>query len=229
MPTPEFGRLGDNPTIEDLTDYIYKLQKELNYLLQSLDTININRLDAKVIVANTITANKMNVAQLSAISADLGSITAGTVTGATIQTATAGRRIKLSGSELESLNGATKDGFTLDGATGFLKWYDAAGVNTGGINKDTTQAYEQLYMYHNNYLLFNAGTQFDIYSPLVKLSHGSGRLELTKIRWYDTGAITATTPAGTDRDMIWGTSSQGTGPHIWKAGGWYAMNSVAVP
>ncbi len=122
MPTPEFGRLGDNPTIEGLTDYIYKLQKELNYVLTALDDLNVTRLNAKVIVAgtitgdkvsaNTITANKMSVTQLSAIAADLGSITAGTITGGTItggtvQTAVAGNnRIVITGNKLETYNSA---------------------------------------------------------------------------------------------------------------------------
>lgn len=50
----------------------------------------------------------------------------------------------------------------------------------------------------------------------------------TKIHWTSVGTITSTSPSGSDGDMVWGTSVQGTGPHIWKAGGWYALQSVAV-
>jgi hypothetical protein len=75
-----------------------------------------------------------------------------TITGGVLQTATTGRRLVLSGSELQSLNSSTKDGFTLDGSTGFLKWY-SGGIQTGGIFKDTSQGYEQLLLSHDNLLL----------------------------------------------------------------------------
>lgn len=87
MPTPTFQPPQGQQDTAQLQDWIIKLVRDLNYLLSCLDTVNINRLDANVIIANTITANKMNVSQLSAIAADLGTITAGIIYGAYIATA----------------------------------------------------------------------------------------------------------------------------------------------
>lgn len=110
MPTPTFQPLGGDPTTQQIQDYIVKLIRDLNFLLSNLDTVNVNRLDAKVLIAQTITADKISantitaneiaanaittselqagavtadkisVAQLSAISADIGTITAGSIT-----------------------------------------------------------------------------------------------------------------------------------------------------
>lgn len=83
MPTPQFSLPGgDSP--EALRDYIIKLQRDLQYLLVNLDDLNISRLNASVIIANTITADKMDVTELSAISANLGTITAGLMQAVTI-------------------------------------------------------------------------------------------------------------------------------------------------
>jgi hypothetical protein len=117
MPTPTFQPPQGQQSTAQLQDWIIKLIRDLNYLLGNLDTVNINRLDAKVIIAqsitalqiaaNTITSNeiaanaittdelqagavtadKITVAQLSAISANLGTITAGIIYGAYIATA----------------------------------------------------------------------------------------------------------------------------------------------
>lgn len=80
MPTPQLSSLNPNATLDELKDYLIGLNRYLNYLLSSLDTLNISRLDAKVIVANTITAGMLNVTELSAISANMGTITAGSIT-----------------------------------------------------------------------------------------------------------------------------------------------------
>lgn len=61
MPTPSFGSLNQDATNEQIIDYIYKLEKELNYLLLSLDTTNVNRLDAKVIKTGILDANLVTV------------------------------------------------------------------------------------------------------------------------------------------------------------------------
>lgn len=61
MPTPEFGSIGDNPTLSEVVDYVHKLQKELNYLLQNIDDLNINRLTAKSIKAGTLDANLVTI------------------------------------------------------------------------------------------------------------------------------------------------------------------------
>lgn len=107
MPTPQFSTLKENASLDELKDYLIGLNRYLNYLLSSLDTLNISRLDAKVIVANTITAGKLaadsvetanlqagavtaekiTVNELSAISADLGKLIAGILVGAYISTA----------------------------------------------------------------------------------------------------------------------------------------------
>lgn len=87
MPTPQLASLNPNASLDELKDYLVGLNRYLNYLLSSLDTLNISRLDAKVIIADTITADKLNVSELSAISANLGKVIAGILVGAYIATA----------------------------------------------------------------------------------------------------------------------------------------------
>lgn len=114
MPTPQIPKVSSDASLEQLRDCYIGMQRYLTYLLSTLDTLNINRLDAKVIIAETITtdklqagsittdklqagaittdkidagavtAEKITVDELSAISADLGKITAGEVYGAYI-------------------------------------------------------------------------------------------------------------------------------------------------
>lgn len=100
MAVPTLNKLKPYPEFQDLANHINRLVGELNDLLVNLDTLNITRLNAKVIEAGTITAEKMNVTELSAISANLGHITAGLIeavdiigsiiTGSLIQTVAAG-------------------------------------------------------------------------------------------------------------------------------------------
>lgn len=110
MPTPQIPSIPGDANVQQLRDAIIGINRYLNYLLSSLDTLNINRLDAKVITAGsitadkiganeitaneikantitalqiaagTITADRMLVTELSAISANLGIITAGAIT-----------------------------------------------------------------------------------------------------------------------------------------------------
>ena len=117
MPTPTFQPPQGQQDTAQLQDYIIKLIRDLNFMLGNLDTLNVNRLDAKVIIASTITAlqiaanaitsdkiaasaittdklaagavtaDKITVSQLSAIAADLGTIVAGIIYGAYIATA----------------------------------------------------------------------------------------------------------------------------------------------
>lgn len=99
MPTPQIPKVSSDATLDELRDGIIGTQRYLTYLLSTLDTLNINRLDAKVIIAESITAGKLaadsvetenlqagavtaekiTVDELSAISADLGHITAGLI------------------------------------------------------------------------------------------------------------------------------------------------------
>lgn len=99
MPTPQFPSVSDNASLDELRDAYISISRYLTYLLTALDTLNISRLDAKVIIAESITAGKLaadsvetdnlqagavtadkiTVNELSAISADLGHITAGLI------------------------------------------------------------------------------------------------------------------------------------------------------
>lgn len=146
MPTPDFKPLNvpeDKSTdekIQRLEDAYIRMIRDLNYILENLDDININRLDAKVIIAGTITAakiaagaitaneiaagtitaDKLSVSQLSAIAADLGTITAGIIYGAYIATANGTvPRIELSSSTnlLEAFASLT-DSIFIDPVTG---------------------------------------------------------------------------------------------------------------
>jgi hypothetical protein len=90
MPTPTFQPPQGQQSTAQLQDWIIKLVRDLNYMLGNLDTLNVNRLDAKVIIAqtitalqisaNAITADKLSVTQLSAITANMGTLTAGSIT-----------------------------------------------------------------------------------------------------------------------------------------------------
>ncbi|KGE20061.1 hypothetical protein [Paenibacillus wynnii] len=75
--------------VSQLLNAYAKLTKELTWLLNNLDTRNVNELNAEKIVAGSImtdklaagavTADKISVNELSAITADLGHITAGLI------------------------------------------------------------------------------------------------------------------------------------------------------
>lgn len=66
-------------TVEDLKNAVAKMTKELTWLLNNLDTRNMNYIDGDVVVDGTITATKIQVDELSAISANLGHIVAGLI------------------------------------------------------------------------------------------------------------------------------------------------------
>lgn len=80
MPQPDFPAISQDTDLDGVKDYLYMFRRRLNDFLAHMDTLNIDELNANVIIANTITADKMNVSQLSAIAADLGTITAGSIT-----------------------------------------------------------------------------------------------------------------------------------------------------
>ena len=73
--------------VKQLLNVYIQLTEELTFLLNNLDTKNVNELNAEVITAGSITADKiqaraisadkLDVNELSAISANLGRITAG--------------------------------------------------------------------------------------------------------------------------------------------------------
>lgn len=125
MPTPQFPAVSDNATNEELRDAYIGISRYLTYLLSALDTLNINRLDAKVIVANTITADKMDVDELSAISANLGEVLAGVITGVLIRTAASGKRIEMTGNKIRTFNNSER----LQGPA----WGDVFGPNYGDL------------------------------------------------------------------------------------------------
>ncbi|MFC5532262.1 hypothetical protein [Cohnella yongneupensis] len=94
MPTPSLPNIGDDPSPRQIYDHLIRLQRELEWLLANLDTLNVRRLNAEVveagtitgdkIAADTITADKIDVSELSAITANLGTITAGLIVGINI-------------------------------------------------------------------------------------------------------------------------------------------------
>lgn len=91
--------------VPQLLNAYAKLTKELTWLLNNLDTRNVNELNAEKIVAGSIvtdklaagavTADKISVNELSAITADLGHITAGLI-----------ESIRIYGSYIATRNGA---------------------------------------------------------------------------------------------------------------------------
>jgi hypothetical protein len=66
-------------SLEELKNAVGKMSKELGWLLNNLDTKNMNEIDGDILVTGTVTAGKINVGELSAISANLGHITAGLI------------------------------------------------------------------------------------------------------------------------------------------------------
>lgn len=101
-------------------------------------------------------------------------ITGGTITGALIQTAATGRRIALVGDQLQSLDTSTLDGFTLEGSTGSLGWYNS-GVKTGSITRDTSQPYEQ-FLFSHDYLLLSGTLGIDLPSASITIGNVGGNI-----------------------------------------------------
>lgn len=83
-------------SLEQVKNAVGIMVKELSWLLQNLDTRNVNELNAEVIVAGSvsadkiqakaITADKIDVDKLSAISANMGKLTSGEIFSAYIAT-----------------------------------------------------------------------------------------------------------------------------------------------
>ncbi|WP_342440022.1 hypothetical protein NSS79_15450 [Paenibacillus sp. FSL L8-0436] len=65
--------------VPQLLNAYAKMTKELTFLLNNLDTRNLNYVDGDLLVEGTVTAAKLIVDELSAISANLGYITAGII------------------------------------------------------------------------------------------------------------------------------------------------------
>lgn len=81
--------------VPQLLNAYAKLTKELSWLLNNLDTRNLNYVDGDLLVEGTVTAAKLIVDELSAISANLGHITAGLI-----------ESIQIYGSYIATRNGA---------------------------------------------------------------------------------------------------------------------------
>lgn len=73
-------------SLADLKNAVGKMTKELSWLLNNLDTRNLNYVDGDLLVEGTVSALKLQVEELSAISANLGKIVSGEVYGAYIAT-----------------------------------------------------------------------------------------------------------------------------------------------
>jgi len=72
--------------VKSLMNTTAMLTEELTYLLNNLDTRNVNELNAEVITAGSVTADKITVTELSALSANMGKLTSGEIFGAYIAT-----------------------------------------------------------------------------------------------------------------------------------------------
>jgi hypothetical protein len=66
-------------SVDDLKNALGKMTKELTWVLNHLDTRNMNYIDGDLLVEGTVTALKLQVDELSAITANLGHITAGLI------------------------------------------------------------------------------------------------------------------------------------------------------
>ena len=165
-------------------DFIYALYNEASSQTVGIDS-NGNATFTGAISASTITGGTITGGAISG-----GTIDGTTITGGTIQTAATGRRIVLSGSELQSLNSSTKDGFTLDGVDGFLRWYNISGALTGILGRDTSQPYEQM-LFSHNYLLLSGNNAININAPTINIGNSPGNTYAAGT-WDFTGATTVT-------------------------------------
>lgn len=83
-------------SLEEVKNTVGIMIKELSWLLNNLDTRNVNEIDGDILVsgtvsadkvqANAITAEKIDVSELSAITANMGELTSGAIYGALIAT-----------------------------------------------------------------------------------------------------------------------------------------------
>jgi len=123
----------------------------------------------------------------------------------------------------DSINKALRLRTILSSDATIAAWWDMGpGIALGYLNaSDPTSA--TMTNLSNIFLLANLVT---LYGDLDVDDHNI--LNVTKVNWVSVGTIEPTDPAGSTGDMIWGTGSEGTGPHIWKSGQWYALQSVAV-
>ncbi|PWV90269.1 hypothetical protein DFQ01_14445 [Paenibacillus cellulosilyticus] len=60
-PTPDLPQLADNPSSQQLIDYVVKLQRDLDWLLLNLDDLNVRRITADSIYTGTLDANVVTV------------------------------------------------------------------------------------------------------------------------------------------------------------------------
>lgn len=75
MPTPQIPNISDNASLEEMRDCYIGMQRYLSYLLSTLDTLNISRLDAEVIIAESITAGKLAAGSVQTDNLQAGAIT----------------------------------------------------------------------------------------------------------------------------------------------------------
>lgn len=79
LPSVNLEEQDTGKLLKQLINAYIMLTEELTFLLNNLDTRNINELNAEVIIAKTITADKMLINELSAITANLGHIISGLI------------------------------------------------------------------------------------------------------------------------------------------------------
>lgn len=182
------------------------------------NTLQFNTTDG-LFLGNTAAASApFRVAMSGALT-----VSSATITGGVIQTSETGQRIVLTGNSLKTYNASSALNGPAWGSAGStfgdLAFYDD-GTETFRIENALTGGGWTLKG-------MNGGTPTYLNPTL------SGDIQVgsaTRMRWiaYTTATISATSPAGSTGDLIWGTSPTGTGLHQYKAGGWYILNSTAV-
>lgn len=133
----------------NLTANNANLSGNINMTSGSLNWANLNS-DPVATTAGNIAGMAYNAAQQIAA----GTYTGGTfingkmIYSPTIMTGTSGRYLKLEGSKLESVNSGTKNGITLDGSDGSIKWYNNNN-QVGSIYTFRNTSYDTLTVQHN--------------------------------------------------------------------------------
>lgn len=65
MPTPSLPQPSPEYSLDDVKNYLIGLIRNLNWLLSNMDTLNVNRLDAKVVNTGTLNANNVTISASS--------------------------------------------------------------------------------------------------------------------------------------------------------------------
>lgn len=209
MPFPTFGTV-DGADLDEVLDSLEKQRKEMQWLLQSLDTLNVKELSADVINAGTINVNLVRI---------FTDLTGGLEGAAYIEMNTEG--IKISNGLTNTFTVDMNGDVVLRSATFYEELKDEFGVVTGGnIVIDPTG------------ILANNGTQDTFAIDVNGNAFFMGNIEASNITGSsfsssgEVGGVTSTMFLDNGYGLI--TNESGTGA-VWNANGFHLLRFVGSP